>query len=127
MTRSQLVQVCQIATRRDVVLRALRVAVVVGSILIALNQGDVLLSSELDRSTLWKVLLTPIVPYLVSVFSSVAAIRDSERYHAGGAWQQDHRRRCADGGDGAETDPPERRCVEDRRGVGDARCVDVLE
>ncbi len=79
MTRSQLVEVCQIATRRDVVLRALRVAVVVGSILIALNQGDVLLSSELDRSTLWKVLLTPIVPYLVSVFSSVAAIRDSER------------------------------------------------
>jgi hypothetical protein len=68
----------RIALRRDVVLRATRVAVVVGAILIAINQGDVLLAGQIDTGTVFKLILTPAVPYLVSTFSSVAALRDLE-------------------------------------------------
>ncbi len=79
MTASTLEQSCRIALRRSVVLRASRVGLVVGGILIVLNQGDVLLSGDVSPGTLVKMILTPIVPYLVSTFSSVAAIRDAER------------------------------------------------
>ncbi len=79
VTASALAQSCRIASRRSVVLRALRVGLVVGGILIVLNQGDVLLSGDVSPGTLVKMILTPIVPYLVSTFSSVAAIREAER------------------------------------------------
>ncbi len=79
MTASTLEQSCRIALRRSVVLRASRVGLVVGGILIVLNQGDVLLSGDVSPGTLVKMILTPIVPYLVSTFSSVAAIREAER------------------------------------------------
>ena len=69
---------CRIALRRGVVLRATRVALVIGFLLIAINQGDVLLAGTLDTRTWLKILLTPVVPYLVSTFSSVAAIREHE-------------------------------------------------
>lgn len=70
---------CRIAARASVVARALRVALLVGLLLIAINQGDVLLSGEVTSRTLVKLLLTPLVPYLVSTFSSVSAIRELER------------------------------------------------
>ena len=69
-------QYCSLALERRVAARALRVALVVGSILIAINQGDVLLSGQVDSTTVWKLILTPLVPYLVSTHSSVAALRE---------------------------------------------------
>ena len=69
---------CRVALRRSVVLRATRVALVVGSILIALNQGDLLLAGEVDGRTWLKIILTPIIPYLVSTVSSVSALREVE-------------------------------------------------
>ena len=68
----------RLALRRDVVARATRVAIVVGAILIAINQGDILLTGQIDARTVFKLILTPAVPYLVSTFSSVAALRDLE-------------------------------------------------
>jgi hypothetical protein len=64
-----------IACRRDVVIRALRVAVLVGTILVAINQGDVLLSGTLAPEVIGKIVLTYCVPYAVSTYASVAAIR----------------------------------------------------
>jgi hypothetical protein len=64
-----------IACRRDVVIRALRVAVLVGTILVAINQGDVLLSGTLAPEGIGKIVLTYCVPYAVSTYASVAAIR----------------------------------------------------
>ena len=78
MNRSSIAEACRIALRRGVVLRATRVGLLVGCLLIAINQGDVLLAGSLDTRTWLKVLLTPVVPYLVSTFSSVAAIREHE-------------------------------------------------
>lgn len=66
----------RVARRREVVRRALGYAVVVGGILIGINQADVLLAGEISRGTVAKLILTPLVPYLVSTFSSVAALRE---------------------------------------------------
>jgi hypothetical protein len=64
-----------LALRPDVVRRACAYAVVVGSILIAINHGDALWSGELDGRRLLKMALTVMVPYLVSTLSSVGAMR----------------------------------------------------
>lgn len=64
-----------IAMRRDVVLRGLRVGVIVGSILVAINQGDMILSGQLATSAAWKIPLTYLVPYCVSTYGGVCAIR----------------------------------------------------
>lgn len=65
---------CVLACRRTVVVRGLKFAVVVGAILITINHGDSILRGELDLTRYLKMGLTVIVPYLVSVFSSVGAI-----------------------------------------------------
>jgi hypothetical protein len=64
-----------LASRRDVIIRALRTALLVGVILVVINHGDSLASGELDSGRLLKILLTFAVPYCVSTYSSVAALR----------------------------------------------------
>ena len=66
-----------IAVRKDVVWRGLKVGLIVGTILTAINQGDVILSGALDASGAWKIVLTYLVPYCVSTYAGVAAIRDA--------------------------------------------------
>ena len=63
--------------RRETVIRAVKVAAVVGPILTVINQGDVLLSGQYSPRVFFKILLTFLVPYIVSSFSSAWA--DSER------------------------------------------------
>lgn len=58
----------------SVVKRGLKFAVVVGAILIAINHGDAIVNGRLTGANYVKMGLTVIVPYVVSVFSSVAAI-----------------------------------------------------
>jgi len=64
-----------------VVRRGLGYAVVVGTILIAINHGDALLRGEVTAGRLWRMGLTVVVPYVVSTLSSVGAMR-CERSHA---------------------------------------------
>ena len=74
----------RIAIRRDIVLRSLKVSAIVGTILVAINQGDVILAGELPVSVLWKVALTYLVPYCVSTYAAVAAtlkLQDSRSDH----------------------------------------------
>ena len=56
--------------------RAAKVAVLVGPILVAVNQGDVILRGGLDVICIVKIGLTFLVPYFVSTFSSVAALQN---------------------------------------------------
>ena len=64
-----------VACRRDVVQRSLRVAVVVGTILVLINHGD-RIASGLATSADWlKMGLTYLVPDAVSTWASVGAIR----------------------------------------------------
>ena len=62
-----------IAFSRDVVARAVKVALVVGCILVAINHGDALLAGDLDSVRLARIALTFLVPYCVSVYSAAAA------------------------------------------------------
>jgi len=61
--------------QRSVRQRVLKVAAVVGSILVIINQGDVLLSGNATPKTWTQIVLTFLVPYCVSTFASVQAIR----------------------------------------------------
>ena len=63
------------ALTEDVVRRSLKVSLLVGSILVAINHGDLLLSGEAGRELLWKIPMTYCVPYAVSTFASVDALR----------------------------------------------------
>ena len=67
------------ARRADVVRRSLRVALVVGTLLVAINQGDHLLAGEVAGSGWLKIALTYLVPYAVSTWASVAASRSARR------------------------------------------------
>lgn len=46
---------------------------IVGTLLIVINQGDRLLEGPWDQILLWKVALTPLVPFFVSLFSGYLA------------------------------------------------------
>ena len=68
----------RLATRRDIVIRSLRVAALVGTVLVLINQGDTLLRGGPAALNGWKVLLTYFVPYAVATYAGVAAMRDSD-------------------------------------------------
>ena len=67
---------CRLGCRGSVVRRGLKFALVVGTVLIAINHGDAILSGELTRTNYLKMALTVVVPYVVSVLSSVSAMAD---------------------------------------------------
>ncbi len=67
----------KIALRKDVVLRGLKVGGIVGTIHVAINQGDLLLAGTVTVEALWKISLTYCVPYCVSTYASVSAIRSA--------------------------------------------------
>ena len=57
--------------RRDIHLRAFKVAIVVGCILAIINHGDAIFAQAMTTSSWLKVLLTFCVPYCVSWYSAV--------------------------------------------------------
>ncbi|HEX3552331.1 MAG TPA: nitrate/nitrite transporter NrtS [Thermoanaerobaculia bacterium] len=67
--------------------RAVRVALGVGSLLLAINHGDALLRGDVSAARILRMVLTVVVPYLVSTFSSVGAIRELRRSAAAPAEQ----------------------------------------
>lgn len=60
--------------RPDVVSRGLKVAAIIGTLLVAINQGNVLLVGNIPPDVFWKIPLTYLVPYLVSTYSAAQAI-----------------------------------------------------
>ena len=57
-------------TDRTTIVRAAKVSALVGTLLIAINQGDILLSG--NWPPFWKIALTYFVPYSVSSYSAAA-------------------------------------------------------
>ena len=51
--------------------RSLGIAAIVGTVLLAINQGDVLLSSRWPAALVWKVPLTYLVPFLVATWGAL--------------------------------------------------------
>ncbi len=68
----------KLACRRDILKRSVKVGVVVGTLLTAINYGDVLLAAEVLPLMYWKILLTYCVPFSVSTYASVEAARVTE-------------------------------------------------
>lgn len=65
-----------IATERSIVKRATRIALIVGTLIALINHGDRMLTGTMDATAWLKCLLTFCVPYGVSTYSSVMAVRD---------------------------------------------------
>jgi hypothetical protein len=59
--------------------RALQVAGIVGTLLLAINHGGAILRGDVSPARWAQMVLTLIVPYLVSTVSSVGAIRELRR------------------------------------------------
>ena len=66
----------QIITRRDVVRRSARVALLVGTILVLINHGDGLIAGQATATDIVKIAMTYCVPYCVSTYASVLAISE---------------------------------------------------
>ncbi|NNC99661.1 MAG: nitrate/nitrite transporter NrtS [Gammaproteobacteria bacterium] len=66
----------RIAFSRDVMPRAIRVALIVGTILALINHGDKMMLEAFSRADIYKVILTYFVPYSVSSWSSVRALQE---------------------------------------------------
>lgn len=66
----------RVAFRNDVVVRSIKVSATIGTLLVAINHGDTLLSANFPAELYWKIPLTYAVPYLVSTYASVSAILD---------------------------------------------------
>lgn len=58
--------------RGSVLRRSLVVAMVIGTVLTAINQGDLVLAGE--SPVLWKVALTYLVPFLVASYGAYSAL-----------------------------------------------------
>ncbi len=57
--------------------RALKVALVVGTLLALINHADAVINQTFGLTNALKVLLTYCVPYAVATYSAVGALRDS--------------------------------------------------
>ena len=60
--------------------RAFKVSAIVGTILIVINQGDLILAGVMPP--LWKVFLTYLVPYCVSSYSTAALLKNFVAEHS---------------------------------------------
>jgi hypothetical protein len=58
---------------RAAVKRSVVIAVLVGSLILAVNQGDVLLAGALTPRVVAKMLLTPCIPFCVSLYGAYTA------------------------------------------------------
>ena len=65
----------EIVTRTDVLIRALKMASIVGIVLAIINHGDHILLGTMTATNWIKILITFCVPFCVSTISSVLAIR----------------------------------------------------
>ena len=67
-----------IAKRPEVLRRSAKVGLLVGTILGALNYGDMIVTGGMDMGDWVKMALTYFVPFSVSTHASVSAIRERE-------------------------------------------------
>lgn len=62
---------------RAAIRRSLIIAVIVGGVIIALNQGDIILAGAVTPLVWIKILVTPCVPFCVSLYGAYLAYRNA--------------------------------------------------
>ena len=60
-----------ILTSSSLVKRSAKASVIVGTVLLALNQGDFIIAGDFYTAMLWKIPLTYLVPFCVSSWGSI--------------------------------------------------------
>ena len=65
----------KLARSKPVFVRALKVALTIGTLLALINHGDTIFGFSMSSNNLTKILLTYLVPFGVSTYSSVRAIQ----------------------------------------------------
>jgi hypothetical protein len=56
--------------------RSAAIALIVGSVLLAINQGDALLAGRWDAALAWKAPLTYLVPFIVATWGALLNSRN---------------------------------------------------
>jgi ACR3 family arsenite efflux pump ArsB len=56
---------------RPLLRRSTLIALVVGSVLVAINQGDAIVAGHWDMALIWKVPLTYLVPFVVATWGAL--------------------------------------------------------
>lgn len=67
-----------VAADRRTLTRALITSLVVGVVLTFINHGDVVLRGQLRDDHFWPIAFTFLVPFIVTLVSTVAAVQDKE-------------------------------------------------
>ena len=70
----------KVATRSDVLLRAFKMASIVGIVLAIINHGDHILLQTMTFNNWIKIMITFLVPFCVSTISSVLAIKREQNF-----------------------------------------------
>ena len=68
----------KIASRNSILKKGLLISMVVGTLLNLINQGNLLLTNQLLEVSLFKLSLTYLTPFVVSVYSTATAILKQE-------------------------------------------------
>lgn len=66
-----------LAMSKSVRVRAIKVALIVGTALAFINHGDKMVAMSLDGEHIMKIILSYLVPYGVSTWSAVNVIREN--------------------------------------------------
>jgi len=64
----------KIASKKSTIKRAIIISLLVGSILNLINQGDSILNQQWGHVNFFKLVLTYITPFMVSVYSTTTAL-----------------------------------------------------
>ena len=75
-TESAVIAWLRLAAHPATVRRALITALIVGFVLVSINDGQAILSGQLTRTRVVQMCLTVLVPYVVSTVSSVSTRRE---------------------------------------------------
>lgn len=67
----------KLALRPDIVRRSRKVALIVGTILVGINYGDRIFGGDIAVLDGCKMVLTYCVPYCVSTYAAVSAVREA--------------------------------------------------
>lgn len=80
-----------IASSKELITRALKIAFVVGIILNIINQGDTIFALQIEKISFLKMMLTFIVPFCVSMYTAVSM---KIKFHIGEKAVMDVTLRC---------------------------------
>jgi len=68
-----------LAMKPSIMVAALKISLIVGTLLALINHGSALSHMALDSDRILQIILTYFVPYCVSTYSAVKAIQDREK------------------------------------------------